>query len=125
MEKNDPKKRALEEQFMKEKIFSNLTDLNTGFDAVRISYFTEEEFDIVLQRIEHYKIDVYGIEPFLDNEFYDVACHEEYHVGANNPLWYRTAFDKFRKEQKGLQYAASYNIPNEVYEAFLQEKGLL
>ena len=125
MEKNDLKKRALEEQFMREKIFHDLKDVNTGFDVACISYFTEEEFDIVLQRIEKYKIDVYGIEPFFENEFYDVVCHEDYNIGANNPLWYRTAFDNFRKEKKGLQYAASYNIPIEVYEAFLREKGLL
>ena len=121
MEKHDLEKRKLEEKFMAEKIFSGLSNLNSGFDVPTIKYHSEEEFDCVLKKIEEYGIDIYGIEPFYEGEYYDCKTYENTGLKANDPNWYRTAFDTFRNGQKGLQYSASYNIPDKVLLDYILE----
>ena len=98
-------------QFLDRYIFHGLTDLNDGFDAVGISYFTQEEFHIVLQRIQYFGCGIYGIEPFLDGSFYAVQVHELNGDDPYDPEWFWRVFKEFCQEQEGLQYSASYCIP--------------
>lgn len=105
-------KRLTEAQFLDTYIFHGLTDLNDGFDTAGIRYFTEEEFHIVLERIEFFRCGIYGIEPFIDGGFYSVEVHECHGDDPSDPSWYWRVFNEFAKEQDGLQYSASYFIPD-------------
>lgn len=100
------------EAFLKSKFFYELTNLNDGFDAKEIYYFSEEDFEIILDRIEIYGVGIYGIEPFLNGEFYGVNVHEQFDTVPNDPSWYRLAFNEFKKSNKNLQYSATYDIPD-------------
>jgi hypothetical protein len=102
------------EEFLKSKIFIGLKNLNDGFDSESINYFSESDFETVLNRVEKYGIGIYGIEPWLNGNFYSVRVHEELNAEPNEPNWYREAFLEFKKSGKILQYSATYEIPKEL-----------
>lgn len=97
--------------FMKSKIYFGLKNLNDGFDTESIFYFSETDFEIVLNRIEKYGIGIYGIEPWLNGEFYDAIGFEEFYKKPSDPDWYRKAFGKYKNLKLNLQYSISYHIP--------------
>jgi len=101
----------LKQNFLNKYIFQGLTDLNDGFDTEKISYFSEADFKIVLDRIEKMKIGVYGMEPWLNETFYDVASYEDYTDDPMDSNWYRQAFEEFVSKKENLCYSASYYIP--------------
>ncbi|MDD3775339.1 MAG: hypothetical protein PHV08_05215 [Sulfurovaceae bacterium] len=103
------------QMFLDTYIFAGLTDLNDGFDAKGIRYFSEEEFAIVLERVERFGIAIDGIEQWKDGNYYDckvfelhapIECEE-----SSDPRWYKSAFDAFAAEGEKLLYAASYEVP--------------
>lgn len=100
--------------FLDEYIFYGLENRNDGFDSELIKYFSESEFEIVLDRIENLKIGINGIEPWLNGEFYDVMLPEEFNSIATDPKWYREAFSEFKKQNRELLYAATYAVPDEM-----------
>jgi len=102
-------------QFLKQHIFYGLENRNDGFDSPNIFYFTESDFEIVLNRIESLKCGIYGIEPWKNGEMYDVLGPEDY--GFSNPTdtrWYWTAFLKLKATNEPLLYAATYCLPDEM-----------
>ena len=99
------------EQFLEERLFSDLTNLNDGFDAEGIKYFSQSEFEVVLQRVEANRIEIYGIEPWKDGEYYGIKIAEDYYLDPSDPKWFRKAFEEFKEDDPDLQYAASYGIP--------------
>ena len=101
-------------EFLKIKIFYGLENLNDGFDSETEYYFSETDFEIILKRIEKYNIGIYGVEPCLKGEFYGVIIHEQYETEPDDKSWYRDAFEFFRKQNKELQYSATFMIPNEL-----------
>lgn len=105
-------KEALKTEFLKSKIFKGLKNLNTGFDRVSIYYFSESDFEIILQRVEKYGLGIYGIKPFLNGKYYNVKIHEEINAIPKDPNWYWEAFSEFKKTGEKLQYAATYEIPD-------------
>ena len=60
------------EAYLEEFIFKGLTNLNDGFDAESIKYFSQQDFETILNRIEEYGLGIYGIEPWKNGKFYDV-----------------------------------------------------
>ncbi len=102
------------EEFLKSKIFFGLKNLNDGFDSESIFYFSESDFEIVLNRVEKNGIGIYGIEPWLNGDFYSVRVHEQLNAEPNDPNWYREAFSEFKKSGKKLQYSATYEVPNKL-----------
>lgn len=105
------------EEFLDTYIFKDLTNLNDGFDADSIKYFSKEEFEIVLDRVEQYGLSIYGIEPWKDGDFYDCKVFESYEDNFENaadPKWYRSIFEGFIAQEEVLQYAASYGVPEEL-----------
>jgi len=100
------------EEFLKSKIFFGLKNLNDGFDSDSIYYFSESDFDIVLNRVEKNGIGIYGIEPWLNGGFYSIKVHEQLNAEPNDPNWYKKAFSEFKKSGKNLQYSATYEVPN-------------
>lgn len=101
----------LKHNYLKENVYKGLTNLNSGWDSPYIYYFSEEDFNIVLNRIEELGIGIYGIEPWdMDNNYYDVKGYEEYNTNPSDPIWYRKAFEEFKATGEKLKYAASYYV---------------
>lgn len=99
--------------YLKKHIYQGLHNLNNGFDAKSIYYFNESDFEIVLDRAEALGIEIMGIEPWLNGDFYDIRVAEEYE-NSEQHQWHRTAFLEFKQREENLQYAASYKIPLEL-----------
>lgn len=95
-------------EYLQKNIFKGLVNLNTGFDVKTIYYFSEANFEIVLERIEKQGIEILGIEPWRNGEFYDVLTKEDFI--SSQPNWYWQAFKRFKDRGIELQYAASYKI---------------
>ncbi|MGS2727948.1 hypothetical protein ACU8DI_15185 [Psychroserpens sp. BH13MA-6] len=102
-------------EYLKKNVFYGLKNLNNGFDSESIYYFSESDFEIVLDRVEENGIAVFGIEPWLNGDFYDVLNFEDYNTRANDPKWYRKAFAEFKKSGKNLMYSASYQVPKKLF----------
>ena len=99
------------EIFLEQYIFFDLKDLNDGFDSAKIKYFSKEDFEKVLDRAELYGIKIFGIEPWPDKRFFDVKIYEEYNTSADDPKWYRTAYQEFLTEGVSSYFSASYGVP--------------
>ena len=97
--------------FLEKHIFIGLKNLNDGFDAESIRYFSEADFRIVLQRIEKFGFGIYGIEPWKNGSFFDVYGYDDYSKKPTDPEWYHSAFNDFIATGEELLYAASYYIP--------------
>lgn len=103
-------------EFLEKHVFTDLKNINDGFDVETIYYFSEIDFEIVLERVQHFGIGIYGIEPWLNGALYDVLSHDKYKKKATDPKWYTKAFSEFKKRQEGLAYAASYKVSKRLLE---------
>jgi len=101
-------------EYLKTNVFNGLENLNNGFDVETIYYFSESDFEIVLDRVEKNGIAIFGIEPWIGGEFYAVLAHEDFNADATDPKWYRKAFAEFKESGKELMYAASYEVPKKL-----------
>ena len=106
--------RMKELEYLKNKVFNGLENLNDGFDSESIYYFSESDFEIVLDRVEKNGLGIYGIEPWIDGDFYGVLIVEDFNTVATDPKWYRKAFKEFKESKKKLLYAASYEVPKKL-----------
>jgi len=97
-------------EFLEKNIFLDLENINDGVDSDSISYFSESDFEIVLERIEKFGIGIYKIEPRLKGEVFDVKLNEDYRKKATDPKWYKRAFFEFKKKQSNLHYSAKYKV---------------
>lgn len=109
-ENNSEIRRKENQKFLEENIFVGLINLNDGFDTETIKYFSESDFETVLKRVEKFNIGIFGIEPWLNKEFYDVLGFEDFGGNPFDPNWYRKAFLEFKKINKNLVYSASYTF---------------
>ena len=98
-------------EFLDKFIFYELENLNNGFDAAPIRYFSESDFKIVLERVDKMKIVIHGIEPWTDAGYYDVLTYADFSVSETDTEWYWKAFQKFIDSGVALKYAASYDVP--------------
>ena len=105
---DQPKKK---QKYLEDYIFYGLTNLNDGFDANSIYYFSESDFETILTRVEKKGLAIYGIEPWLNKCFYDVKVADDYHLLYKDPAWYWNAFNEFKKSGEPLLYSATYGIP--------------
>ncbi len=104
---NEEKKEA----YLVRHIFFGLENRNSGYDAESILYFSETDFETVLNRIKEKGVGVYGIEPWQNGEFYDVVTFDEFEKDCTDPEWYQVAFQRFKDRGTTLDYAASYYVP--------------
>jgi len=100
--------RELTNNFLNRHVFQGLHPYIVEPFFPNIPYFDEEDFQIVLQRVQILGLSIYGIEPWLNGEFFDV---ETYYFDPDNPNWYFSAFEKFKKLRLPLRYSASYHVP--------------
>lgn len=97
-------------EFLEKNVFKGLEKLNDGFKNETIPFFSESDFEIVLERAEYFGIAIYGIEPWFNGELYDVITNENLKKKATDPNWYKKAFRTFKSRQSGLLYSATYKV---------------
>lgn len=97
-------------KFLEKNVFQGLKNLNDGFDLVNTHYFSEADFEVVLQRVEYFGIGIYEVKPWFDGDFYGVSVHEEFKKKATDPKWYKKAFLTYKMRQAGLIYSARYKV---------------
>lgn len=121
MRKFDKQKFEKKHHFLERYVFHGLTNINDGFDAPTIFYFSSSDFSIALKRIERLKIGIYGIEPWdMNNHYYNVKLFNDYSTDPSDPKWYKKAYEEFKDTGENLKYAASYYVPEE----FIKKKKL-
>ena len=103
-------------EFLKQHIFTDLENINDGFDTEQNHYFSESDFETVLKRAEHFGLSIYTIAPRLEGELFDTVGHDAYKKKATDPKWYTKAFSEFKKRQKDLAYTATYKVSKELLE---------
>ena len=101
-------------EFLEKHIFTGLENMNDGFDKVTPQHFSESDFEIVLQRVEHFGIGIYKIESWIKGESFVVASHEDVRKKATDPKWYKKAFLTFKSRQSDLTYSATYKVSNKL-----------
>jgi hypothetical protein len=106
-----------EEKYLEKYVFAGLTNINTGFDIPEIRYFSESDFEKILDRVESLGLGIYGIEPWQNGEYFGVVIFEDSGMDPTNPKWYRAAFKQFIDMKEDLQYSASYFIPDSILKA--------
>jgi hypothetical protein len=99
-----------QEKFLEQHIFIGLKNVNDGFGKDGIQFFSETDFEIVLQRAEHFGLSIYSIEPWIDNKFQEVIVHEDHKKKATDPRWYKKEFLTLKTSQAGLFYSARYKV---------------
>ena len=102
----------MKERYLQE-LYKGLINLNDGFDAAPIHYFSEEDFRILLRRAEQLKIGILGIEPWLNGQYYYTVTAEDTNSDPTDPQWYTKAFEDFVATGLELYYAATYFIPDQ------------
>jgi hypothetical protein len=97
----------LKQEYLKSHVFYDLK-------GHHIQGWTEEEFKIILKRVEKLKLGVYGIDPTFKRNHFGVEVCELYGMESTNPKWYWAAFEEFKKHNKDLEYCATYHVPDEL-----------
>lgn len=97
-------------EFLEKHVFNGLQNQNDGFDSDSIYYFSESDFETVLERSEKLGIGIYGIEPWFDGASFGVKTNEDFNKKATDPRWYKRAFTEFKKSNNDLLYAATYRV---------------
>ena len=97
-------------QFLEKNIFTDLKNLNDGFDEEGIQYFSESDFGIVLDRAEHFGLSIYSIAPWSKDESHEASSHENHKKKATDPRWYKKEFLTLKISQAGLFYSAKYKV---------------
>ncbi|MCG8236516.1 hypothetical protein G1L02_05630 [Tenacibaculum finnmarkense] len=100
-----------EDEYLKTNVFKELENVNDGFDSEWIYYFSESDFQIVLNRVKKLGIGITGIQPCIDGGFYVPAVVEFYDTFSADSKWYQEAFNNFKITKKNLKYSASYVVP--------------
>lgn len=83
---------------MKSHIFYGLKKLNSGFDSEETYYFSESDFEIVLDRVEKRGLGIYGIEPWMNGNFHDVLGYTDLVLLHLIPIGTERHLKNLRKE---------------------------
>ena len=99
-----------QEKFLEQHIFTGLKNLNDGFAKDEIQFFSESDFEIILQRAEHFGLSIYSIEPWIKTEVLEASSHEDHKKKATDPKWYKKEFLTLKTSHIGLSYSAKYKV---------------
>jgi hypothetical protein len=97
-------------EFLEKNVFKGLENLNDGFADAQFQFFSETDFETVLERAEYYGIGIYAIEAWEDNEFFEAAHNEYIKKKATDPTWYKKALLTFKMTEPGMIYGAMYKV---------------
>ena len=101
-------------EFLQNIIFKDLENLNKDPKKKEISCFSEEDFQIVLDRVEYYGISIYSIESWKSKKSHAISINEDFRKKATDPRWYKKAFLTFKTTEKKLNYSATYKVSNKL-----------
>ncbi len=101
-------------EFLEKHVFTDLKNLNDGFDPESTHYFSEADFAIILQKAEHYGIGIYEIKTVLNGKPYDVSAHTDHNKKATDARWYKKALQTFKHREDNLLYSASYKVSSKL-----------
>ena len=101
-------------EFLEKNVFIDLKNLNEGDDKDTVQYFSETDFEVILERVEHFGIGIYKIESWLNGEVSAVSTHEDSKKKATEPKWYKRAFMTSKSRESGLLYSATYKVSNKL-----------
>lgn len=101
-------------EFLEKNVFTDLKNLNEGADKETNPHFSESDFQILLERVEHFGIGIYKIETWLNGVSNGIAGHEDFNKKATDARWYKKALLTFKSRQSGLAYAATYKVSNKL-----------
>ncbi|ADY28161.1 hypothetical protein [Cellulophaga lytica] len=97
-------------EFLQKNVFTDLQNLNTGFDADDNFYFSELDFAMVLERIEYFGIGIHAIKPYINEEFGTTKTNEDYKKKATDAKWYKRAYFDLKKATPKMIYNADYKV---------------
>ncbi len=97
-------------EFLAKNVFKGLKSESIEVNNEEAMYFSEVDFEIILQKVEHFGIGIYTIETRLGKEVFETQNHEKNKKKATDAKWYNKAFMTLRKRQEGLLYSASYKV---------------
>tara|TARA_R110000796_G_scaffold88850_4_gene191863 strand:- start:7767 stop:8093 length:327 start_codon:yes stop_codon:yes gene_type:complete len=103
-----------QQAFLEKNVFVGLKNLNENFEKNHVHYFSAEDFEIVLQKVEYFGIGVYTIEALSNGSSFGISDHEAHHKKATDPKWYKKAFLNFKNGESGLLFSASYKVSNKL-----------
>ncbi|BAO56412.1 hypothetical protein [Nonlabens marinus] len=98
-----------QQEFLVKHVFYDLENKNEGLEADK-NYFSENDFASILLRAEHYGIALSNMEAYHELKLYGTDNHEVYRKKATHPQWYKSAFGKFKRAQKGMLYRATFKV---------------
>ena len=98
-----------QQEFLVDKVFYDLENQNEGLEEDK-NYFSENDFASILIRAEHYGIGIFDMEAYHDGKLFGTDNHEVYRKKATHPQWYKSAFGKFKRAQKGMLYRADFKV---------------
>jgi hypothetical protein len=101
-------------EFLEKNVFNELKNLNEGSDKETNHHFSEADFEVLLERIEHLGIGMYIMESFLDGKSIVKESHEDFKKKATDPRWYKKAFLTSKFRQAGLTYSGTYKVSNKL-----------
>ena len=104
--------------YLKNNLFNGLNNLNNNgkFDSIDIYYFNESEFRIILGKVKKLKLGIFGIEPWMNNKYYDVQVYEEFTDDPRDIDWCYKVINNYNASN--LQYSASYYVPMEILKQY-------
>jgi hypothetical protein len=109
-------------EFLNNIVFKNLKNLNKDPKKKEIFCFSEEDFQIILERAEHYGISIYSIETWKNKKPQAISVNEDFRKKATDPKWYKKAFLTFKTTEKKLNYSAKYKVSNKLLARVNQSK---
>ena len=103
-------------EFLEKNIFTDLTNINDASNKDPAHYFSEADFEKLLERVAYFGIGIYEIKTSLKGKSFDVAGHLDHKKKATDPRWYNKAFLTLKKRQEGLAYTATYKLSKNLLE---------
>lgn len=107
--------------FIYKHIYQGLHDsIDTSVNPNTV-FFTEEQFEIVLERVKEHRIGIYLIEALHLPEgakryqLYDITTFESSDTTPLDPEWYYNAFERYKALGIDLRYRASLYVPGNAW----------
>ena len=96
--------------FLAQYVFTGLKNVNDGFDEATVHYFSESDFEIVLNRAAHFGLSIYTITSCLEGKLQPVMSHETVSKKATDSSWYKKALKTKKHQHTGMFYSAKYKV---------------
>lgn len=120
MKNNNDLCKMTELEFLKEKVFTDLTNLNKKAEKAEDFKFSEEDFAKLIERAGFFGISIYTINTWAKNTSFGASMHEDHNKKASDKRWYLKAFNTFKHRQEDLKYAATYKVPTKLLSRFTE-----